>query len=73
MKAKVHTLKFTKSGMTATQTRNVKGTLAELNEYYGKNCKTVRSLISQVNKDYSFQYACCYTVASVELVTEATA
>jgi hypothetical protein len=68
---KTYTLLFTKCSVRSnTQYRAIRGTLVRLNKYYGKNAKTVASLIKAVNKDYDWQYGCTYTVARVELVKD---
>jgi hypothetical protein len=65
---KTYCLKFTKSSMSKSQERYIKGTLDGLNSYYGKQAKSITTLVKQVNKDYDWQYGCTYTVASVEVV-----
>jgi len=66
-KPKIYNLLYTKSGIKMTQYAVV-GSLADLNQYYRKNAKSLRSLISQVNKDYQYQYDCTYSIAYIEEV-----
>ena len=51
-------------------------TLNELNDYYRctikKQAKSIKSLISQVNKDYTNKNACRYVEEYIELVNETT-
>ena len=52
---------------TRKPTREVVGTLDELNEYFGLSAKTARSLVSQVQKMYEKREAACFERTFVEL------
>lgn len=46
----------------------VKGTLDELNQYFGESAKSIKSLVSRVQRKYEEREAACYNRTFISLV-----
>ena len=81
---KVYKVKISKCSISRSSERITEGTLEELTKYFGYTLevgnswnskistkpRTIKSLISNVNKSYDIMYGNTYTTESVELVAE---
>ncbi len=56
--------------ITGRHNRTVKGTLTELNAYFGVDCKSVKTLINKVQRKYEEREAACYNRTFIDLKTE---
>lgn len=45
----------------------IKGTLAELNDYFGFNCKSVTAIVNKAQRQYSEREAACYDRTFINL------
>jgi cellulose biosynthesis protein BcsQ len=44
-----------------------KGTLGEMNRYFGKSAKSIKTLLNQIRKSYDEREAACYRRTSFEI------